>query len=97
MSQQGSWVGYRVWEWCQERWGGQSWQMPELAAADGAGHVCSGCDRPVAAIHDRALRRIRDLPLFEPAVELVLSRLRLACPRRGPGWSGRTGSTPMPG
>src|SRR5690606_19710506 len=46
--------------------------------------LCSGCDQPVAAIHDQTVRRIRDLPLFEYAVELWVPRLRLACPRCGP-------------
>ena len=36
------------------------------------------------AIHDRTVRRIRDLPLFEDPVELEVERLRLACPRCGP-------------
>lgn len=46
--------------------------------------LCSGCGEGVAAIHDRTLRRIRDLPVFEDPVELRVPRLRLACPRCGP-------------
>src|SRR5690606_27606699 len=38
----------------------------------------------VAAIHDRTIRRIRDLPVFEDRVELQVERLRLACPDCGP-------------
>ncbi|GAA3927017.1 helix-turn-helix domain-containing protein [Luteimonas lutimaris] len=40
--------------------------------------------KEVAAIHDRAIRRIRDLPVFEDPVELEVERLRLVCPRCGP-------------
>lgn len=97
MSQLGGWVGYRVWDWRQELRGSQSWLVLELAPEDGAERVCSGCDGPVAAIHDRTLRRIRDLPVFEHAVELWVPRLRLACPRAVRGWSGWIGSTPMSG
>jgi hypothetical protein len=38
----------------------------------------------MAAIHDLAERRIRDLPLFEYRVELRLPRVRVACPQCGP-------------
>jgi transposase len=84
IAQLGGWVGYRVNGWRQQLRGSQSWLVLELATEDGAERVCSGCDRPVAAIHDRTLRRIRDLPMFEHAVELLVPRLRLACPRCGP-------------
>ena len=59
---------------------GRCWNWP----VEGAKRLCSGCDQPVAAIHDQTVRRIRDLPLFEYAVELWVPRLRLACPRCGP-------------
>ena len=84
MSQLGGWKGYRVWDWRQEDRGGQFWAVLELAPVEGAERLCSGCDQPVAAIHDQTVRRIRDLPLFEYAVELWVPRLRLACPRCGP-------------
>ena len=84
IAQLGCWVGYRVWDWRQEDRGGQSWAVLELMPDEAAERLCSGCDQPVAAIHDQSLRRIRDLPLFEHAVELVVPRLRLACPRCGP-------------
>jgi transposase len=38
----------------------------------------------VASVHDVVERRIRDLPLFESRVELIVPRLRMACPRCGP-------------
>ncbi len=85
IAQLGGWVGYRVDDWRQEQRGGQSLAVLELAPDEGAERRCSGCDHSVAAIHDVTLRRIRgDLPLFEHAVELVVPRLRLACPRCGP-------------
>lgn len=56
----------------------------ELTSAPDQVHRCSGCGDAVAAIHDRTMRRIRDLPVFEDPVELHVERLRLACPRCGP-------------
>ena len=38
----------------------------------------------MAAIHDGEVRRVRDLPVFEASVELVLPRLRVLCPNCGP-------------
>ncbi|MBY4598473.1 transposase [bacterium BD-1] len=58
--------------------------MLELIPQEGAVRHFSGCEQPVAAIHDCTLRRVRDFRLFEHAVELVVPRLRLACPRCGP-------------
>ena len=84
ISQLGGWAGYGVDDWRQEQRDGQSWVVLELAPDTGAERRCSGCDQPVSAIHDCTLRRIRDLPLFEHAVELWVPRLRLACPRCGP-------------
>jgi transposase len=45
----------------------------------------------VEGFHDAEWRAVRDLPLFEYAVELEVPRLRVACPRCGPklewlGW-----------
>jgi transposase len=52
---------------------------------------CSGCWREAPAIHDAEWRTVRDLPLFEHAVELEVPRLRVACTHCGPklellGW-----------
>lgn len=84
MSQLGGWEGYRVLDWRHELRGSQRWLVLELAPQASEERICSGCSRPVTAIHDRALRRIRDLPVFGDPVELWLPRLRLACPRCGP-------------
>jgi transposase len=45
---------------------------------------CSGCGGYTTAIHDLEERRVRDLPLFEHRVELVVPRVRVACPDCGP-------------
>lgn len=46
--------------------------------------LCSGCQKAVASEHDRQERWIRDLPLFDTEVELLVHRCRLACSRCGP-------------
>ncbi len=43
---------------------------------------CSGCG--VSAVHDWGERRVRDQPVFEVPVVLIIPRLRLACRRCGP-------------
>ncbi|HET7414661.1 MAG TPA: ISL3 family transposase [Arthrobacter sp.] len=84
MAQLGGWVGYGVSGWCHEQRGGRRWLIVELQPQEEAVRVCSGCGDRAAAIHDRSLRRIRDLPLFEDPVELRIPRLRLACMNCGP-------------
>lgn len=46
--------------------------------------VCSGCGQSVSAVHDVAERRVRDLPIFDAPVELVVPRQRVLCPDCGP-------------
>lgn len=70
--------------WQHEQRGQQRWLLVQLAPQVGVPRLCSGCDESVEAIHDRSVRRIRDLPVFDAAVELRVPRLRLACPRCGP-------------
>jgi len=77
-------VGYRVSGWRHEQRGARRWLVIELDPEPGRERICSGCGAAVTAIHDRTLRRIRDLPVFEDPVELHVQRLRLACPRCGP-------------
>ena len=84
IAQLGGWVGYRVEDWRHERRGERRWLVQELTPVPGYVHRCSGSGEAVAAIHDRMVRRIRDLPVFEDPVELEVERLRLACPRCGP-------------
>jgi transposase len=50
----------------------------------GQRRCCSGCLRWCDLVHDVEPRRIRDLPIFEHRVELVVPRVRVACPRCGP-------------
>jgi transposase len=84
ISQLGGWVGYRVSGWRHEQRGSGRWLVIDLEPETRRTRRCSGCGEGVAAIHDRTLRRIRDLPVFEDPVELRVPRLRLACPRCGP-------------
>lgn len=84
MSQLGGWAGYWVEDWRHERRGEHRWLALELTPAPGQVRRCSGCGEGVSAIHDRTIRRIRDLPVFDDPVELEVERLRLACPRCGP-------------
>ena len=84
ISRLGGWVGYRASGWHHELRGTHRWVVIELVPDRGHQRRCSGCGEIVGAIHDRSVRRIRDLPLFEDRVELRLPRLRLACPRCGP-------------
>lgn len=84
IAQLGGWVGYRVEGWRHERRGERRWLVLELTPAPDQERRCSGCGEAVAAIHDRTIRRVRDLPVFEDPVELEVERLRLTCPRCGP-------------
>jgi transposase len=55
-----------------------------LAVQAGRRRCCSGCRGWCGEVHDTELRRVRDLPIFEHRVELVVPRVRVACPRCGP-------------
>ncbi len=70
--------------WRHEPRAARRWLILELTPAPDQVRCCSGCGEAVEAIHDRTVRRIRDLSLFEDPVELEVERLRLACPRCGP-------------
>ena len=84
MSQLGGWVGYVASGWRHEMRADVRWLVIDLQPDAKQSRVCSGCGAVVDTIHDRTLRRIRDLPVFEDPVELHVQRLRLACPRCGP-------------
>ena len=84
MAQLGGWDGYRVEGLRHEQRGDLRWLIVELVPLDGVARYCSGCGASVAAVHDRSVRRIRDLPVFEHSVELRVPRLRLACAACGP-------------
>lgn len=87
----GGWEGFEVCQWRVERRGTQSWCVLRLRRERARGAYCSGCWREAVAIHDAEWRVVRDLPLFEHAVELEVPRLRVACRHCGPklellGW-----------
>lgn len=84
MAQLGGWAGYVVRGWRHEMRKAQRWLVVDLVPEPGAARICTGCGRQVEAIHDRTMRRVRDLPVFEDPVELRVPRLRLACPGCGP-------------
>jgi len=80
----GGWEGYELQDQQVETRGGVRWCVLKLSPKTGALRRCSGCGRIGAAVHDQEERRVRDLPIFDARVELVLPRLRLACPQCGP-------------
>ena len=80
----GGWEGYRVGK--VERIKGErgEWAIIELRAVPGCGGVCDRCGARVREIHERRMRRVRDLPLLDVQTLLVLERRRVECPRCGP-------------
>ena len=64
--------------------GGDRWCVIRLRAVPGIERCCSGCGRSISAVHDSEERRVRDLPMFDAAVELLVPRLRLRCDVCGP-------------
>lgn len=84
MSRLGGWEGYVVREDWVERRDGQSCCVIRLEPIRGMARCCSGCGGVSAAIHDLEERRVRDLPVFEHRVELIVPRVRVACPHCGP-------------
>jgi len=84
MSRLGGWEGYVVREDWVERRDGQSCCVIRLEPIRGMARCCGGCGGVSAAIHDLEERRVRDLPVFEHRVELIVPRVRVACPHCGP-------------
>jgi transposase len=83
IEQIGAWTGYELQDWREEWRGEQRWCVVTLRPREGAARRCSGCGLLCPAVHDYEERRVRDLPVFDAAVELVLPRLRLACAHCG--------------
>lgn len=75
----GGWDGYEVEQGWQEQRGGERWCVIRLRPSLEATRCCSGCGCPCPLIHDCEERRVRDLPIFEVPVELIVPRLRVAC------------------
>ena len=78
------WESYRFVRAEQEQRETKSWCLIHLEPCQRRRRCCSGCGRLVSAIHDVSERRVRDLPIFDAPVEVVVPRLRLACPDCGP-------------
>ena len=86
IAQLGSWDGYEVEACWEEQRGRQRWCVVRLRPTAGRERECSGCGARCVAIHDYEERRVRDLPIFEFPVELIVPRIRVACPKCG-AWS----------
>lgn len=80
----GGWEGYEVAASVQQQRGSLRWCVIRLRAVVGLERRCGGCGVLTRAVHDVAQRRVRDLPLFEYRVELIVPRVRVACERCGP-------------
>ncbi|MFL6697950.1 MAG: ISL3 family transposase [Vitreoscilla sp.] len=80
----GAWEGYEVEREEEVRRRGAAWCVIYLRPLAGARRQCSGCGRWCEAVHDVVRRRVRDLPIFETPVELVVPRVRVLCPQCGP-------------
>ena len=79
----GGWVGYEVADGWEEQRGSDRWCVIRLRPVVGIERCCSGCGASCALIHDCEERRVRDLPIFEVAVELIVPRLRVVCVQCG--------------
>lgn len=84
MDRLGRWEGYTVEEGWSEVRGPHRWCVIRLTPVSGGARCCSGCGGWTGAIHDAEPRRVRDLPVFEQRVELIVPRVRVACPGCGP-------------
>jgi transposase len=80
----GAWEGYELEDSWEEHRGGVLWSILKLQPLPACARRCSGCGFCGAPVHDQEERRVRDLPIFEARVELVVPRLRLLCPHCGP-------------
>lgn len=80
----GGWAGYDIVSASEEFRGQKRWCVVVLAARPSGRRRCGHCGHEAQSIHDCEERRVRDLPIFEVPVELVVPRLRVVCPRCGP-------------
>ncbi len=79
----GGWEGYEVEGGWEEERGAERWCVIRLRPVTGIARCCSGCGVLCRQIHDCEERRVRDLPIFEVPVELIVPRLRVGCPHCG--------------
>lgn len=84
ISQLGGWEGYEVESHVLQRRTGSSWCVLTLRVRADRRRCCSGCLRWCDSVHDVQPRRVRDLPIFEHRVELLVPRVRVACSFCGP-------------
>jgi transposase len=87
----GGWEGFEIAQWStEEALAPDALGLPaprvtiELRPKDGAVRRCSRCGAPVETIHDVSRRHVRDLPLLQYDVWLVVPQARVTCPRCGP-------------
>ena len=83
IAQLGCWEGYEVESCWEEHRGAERWCVVRLRPAAGRERECSGCGGRFVAIQDCEERRVRDLPIFEFPVELIVPRIRVACAKCG--------------
>lgn len=55
-----------------------------LRASATSAKRCSGCGEVVSAVHETAERRVRELPILDATIWMIVPRARLLCPRCGP-------------
>ncbi len=83
----GGWKGYEV-EDVQRYEADEDRATPEihvtLVPRRGVMRLCSGCGQSVMHVHDVEERWVRDLPILDAETWLLISRVRVACPRCGP-------------
>lgn len=84
MTQLGCWEGYFLRDSWEGTRNGQRWCVIQLEPKTRWRRCCNCCGRRVGTVHDQTERRVRDLPMFEVPIELVVTRLRLACKHCGP-------------
>ena len=80
----GEWEGHELCGWRQERRGESRWCVLRLRRDRSQPAYCSRYWREAPALHDTEWRTVRDLAIFEHAVELEISRVRVACRHCGP-------------
>lgn len=87
----GGWDGFEIAEWStDEALAPDALGLPAprvtivLRPKADAVKRCGRCGRPVEAIHDVSVRRVRDLPLAQYDVWLVVPHARVTCPACGP-------------
>jgi transposase len=87
----GGWDGFEIAQWAtEETLAPDALGLPaprltiELRAKDDVVRRCSRCGKPVDAVHDVSQRRVRDLPLLQYDVWLVVPQARVTCPQCGP-------------